>query len=417
MKVLIANRGEIALRIIKTCQKHGFPTVAIYTEADALSLHVRAADETIKLPDGPLSNNYLNIKFIVSRALEFKVKAIHPGYGFLSECCDFARAIEDAGMIWVGPTSKNIEDFASKHVAKRLAISLEVPTLPSSPLLADIEDAKVQALILGYPIMIKSSDAGGGIGMFKCNDEEEILVNYPIALQKSKEIFKSEKIFLEKFLGSAHHIEIQVVGDGKGGAWAIGERECSAQRRNQKVIEESPSPFIHQKTREEMKTSAVCLAKAVNYKSLGTVEFIVDQTTQKFYFLEVNNRLQVEHPVTELTFGIDLVKLMLDIAFENPIDWEIIANLKQSGHSIEARVYAENPYKNFQPSTGRLSYVSFPLDSDVRIDTWVESDIVVSPNYDPLLAKIIVKGDTREEARKSLFTTWIILSSKGWRII
>jgi urea carboxylase len=401
-RILIANRGEIACRIIRTCKKLEYETVAIYTSEDQYSLYVKSADVTLRLPDGPFSENYLNVDLIIKLALEINVKAVHPGYGFISENSEAARKFEESGIIWIGPTSKNISDFSTKHISKQKADDCHIPITKTSQLIKSVEECLAEAEKIKYPVMIKCSNGGGGIGMFKCETPADVKLNFPIAHQKAETIFKGSAVFLEKYISKAHHIEIQIIGDGHGNAVSIGERECSIQRRNQKVIEESPSPFLTQEIRKRICADAVRLAKHMKYKSVGTVEFIMDDETYEHYFLEVNCRLQVEHPVTEMTFGLDLVEIMIKVAFGHDFNQLIPNQLIQNGHSIEVRVYAENPLNNYSPSSGRISYLHFPEVENVRVDTAIENDSFVSPTYDPLVAKIISYGKTREEACTTL---------------
>jgi urea carboxylase len=393
-KVLIANRGAIACRIIRTLRTMGIVSVAVYSEADAHSLHVLEADEAILLGPPPASESYLAVDKVLAAAKETGAQAIHPGYGFLSENVGFARACEAAGMRFIGPHPEHIEAFALKHTARALAEQSSVPILPGTGVVATLEDALAGAAALHYPVMLKSSGGGGGIGMRVCATEDQLAQAWEPALRLSQSNFGDSGLYLEKFVARARHIEVQLFGDGKGEVIALGERDCSAQRRHQKVLEETPAPNLAHQTRSAMLAAAVMLGKSVGYANAGTVEFIYDEDTAAFYFLEVNTRLQVEHGVTEEVTGIDLVQWMVQqAAGELP---PLVAPTP-CGASIEARIYAEDPAKQFQPTPGMLSHVRFP-DELARIETWVESGSLVTPFYDPMIAKIIVTGIDRADA-------------------
>lgn len=399
-KVLISNRGEIALRIIKTLKKLGISSVAIYSESDKYSPHVLNANESISLGSGSAAETYLNIEKIIEAAKSTGSQAIIPGYGFLSENADFADACENAGIAFVGPTGQVIRDLGLKHSARQLAITNNVPLVPGTGILETVEDALKNANSIGYPVMLKSAAGGGGIGLQKCDSDKELAEAYESVRRLGKNYFKDDRVFLERFVDKARHVEVQIFGDGKGKAVALGERDCSLQRRNQKIIEETPAPELPDNVRKGIRESAIKLAEYVKYRCAGTVEFIYDAANKAYYFLEVNTRLQVEHPITEQVTGLDLVAWMLYIAagvhpagFNDPITI--------NGASIETRVYAENPIKDFKPSSGQLTVVSFP--SDVRVDTWISKGTDVTTNYDPLLAKIIVHGKDRADALKKLY--------------
>ncbi|MGB0665008.1 MAG: urea carboxylase [Pontibacterium sp.] len=406
-KVLIANRGAIATRIIRTLKQMGIQSVAVYADCDADSLHVRLADEAICLnPDSPEQNQapftYLNAKRILSIASETGAQAIHPGYGFLSENADFEAACAQKGIAFIGPTSEQMLDFGLKHRARELALASQVPLLPGSELLTDLNDALAQADVIGYPVMLKSTAGGGGIGMSLCYSAAELEEAFEAVKRLGANNFANDGVFLEKFIKRARHIEVQVFGDGQGQALAIGERDCSSQRRNQKVVEECPAPHLTDEQRQGLYDTAERLLASVNYRNAGTVEFILDADTGEFYFLEVNTRLQVEHGVTEEVYGVDLVNWMVSLAAGTlaPLA-ELKQSMKPSGHAIQVRVYAEDPFLNFQPSADLLTQVAFysPNDNErVRVDTWVEAGIEVSPYFDPMLAKLIVKADDRETA-------------------
>jgi urea carboxylase len=394
-KVLVANRGEVACRIMRTLAKLGIRSVAIYSDADAHATHVRMADEAIRVGQAPASQSYLNTAEILAQAQNLCVEAIHPGYGFLSENTDFAENCELAGIKFIGPTPEQIRSFGLKHVARELAQKAGVPLLPGSPLLANVVEGQKAAARIGYPVMLKSSAGGGGIGLQLCRTPEELADRFDSVQRLGETNFKQGGLYLEKFVEEARHVEVQIFGDGKSEVIALGERDCSVQRRNQKVIEETPAPHLAETMRNALFEAAIQLGKRVNYASAGTVEFIYDVRANDFYFLEVNTRLQVEHGVTEEVTGIDLVEWMVRLADGSlPPLRELIPS--RHGHSLQVRVYAEDPAKNFQPSSGLLTDVFFP--ESARIDTWIEQGTEVSPYYDPLIAKIIVKGETRQIA-------------------
>jgi len=395
-KVLIANRGEIACRIIRTLRRLGIRSVAVYSEADIGSLHVSSADEAYCTGPAAAGASYLDQARLLETARRCGAEAIHPGYGFLSENAGFAEACAAAGIAFIGPTPSQIRDFGLKHTARALAERSGAPLLPGTGLLSGPAEAAEQAQRIGYPVMLKSTAGGGGIGMQICRDAQAIASAWDGVSRLSESNFKHGGIYLEKFVERARHIEVQVFGDGKGKVIALGERDCSAQRRNQKVIEETPAPGLSAELRGRLARAAVRLCESVGYRSAGTVEFVLGE---EFYFLEVNTRLQVEHGVTEEVTGIDLVEWMIRLAAGELDDLE---SLKRGprGHSIQARIYAENPRLEFRPSSGLLTSVHFP--PGVRADTWVENGSEVSPFYDPLLAKLIVHGSDRAEALAKL---------------
>ena len=396
-KVLIANRGAIACRIIRSLRALGLQSVAVYSEADADSLHVSQADESVCIGPAPAAQSYLNADRILAVARETGAGAIHPGYGFLSENPGFAQACEDAGIAFIGPTPQQMLAFGLKHTARALAEEHNIPLLPGSGLLADLATAQSEALRIGYPVMLKSTAGGGGIGMRLIRDEAEMGPAFEAVQRLAQANFKDAGLFLEKFVEQARHVEVQLFGDGRGKVIALGERDCSAQRRNQKVVEETPAPHLDAATRAALLEAAVRLGEAVSYRSAGTVEFVLDAATQAFYFLEVNTRLQVEHGVTEQVTGVDLVSWMVRLARGD--DFELTAPAPH-GASIQVRLYAEDPARNFQPSAGRLTEVVFP--ADARIETWVATGSEVPPNYDPMIAKLIVTGTDRADAVKRL---------------
>jgi urea carboxylase len=394
-KVLIANRGEIACRIIRTLDRLGIASVAVYSEADAHAAHVRLAGEAICVGPAQAAQSYLQIEKILAAAKETGAQAIHPGYGFLSENALFAGACESAGIAFIGPTAQNMRDFGLKHTARALAIESGVPVSPGTDLLETVEEAREAAGRIGYPVMIKSTAGGGGIGMQMAANDSELGEKFESVQRLAKSNFKAAGLFLEKYIASARHVEVQIFGDGEGTVAVIGERDCSAQRRNQKVIEETPAPGLPDAVRERLHECARRLGQIANYRSAGTCEFMYDADTGEFYFLEVNTRLQVEHCVTEEVSGLDLVEWMVRLAAGEKLP---LAEYRHTpnGHAIEARVYAEDASKNFQPSCGLLTEVSFP--EGVRVDGWVERGSEVTPYYDPMIAKVIAHAPTRAEA-------------------
>jgi len=396
-KVLIANRGAIACRIIRTLRRIGVKSVAVYTDADALSRHVVEADEAYCIGSGTASESYLRADKIFEIARHAGAKAIHPGYGFLSEKADFAEQCAAHGIRFIGPTPQQMRAFGLKHTARELALQNGLPLLPGTGLLEDLDDAFRQAMHIGYPVMLKSTAGGGGIGMRLCWNREELGGAYEAVKHLAQNNFKDAGLFLEKFVENARHIEVQIFGDGKGGVIALGERDCSMQRRNQKVVEETPAPNLAPHTRQALLNAAVQLGKSVNYQSAGTVEYIYDASTGEFYFLEVNTRLQVEHGVTEEVTGIDLVEWMVRQAAGDLPPLESF-DIEPRGASIQVRVYAENPARDFQPSCGTLTEAQFPSPDEARIETWVERGVEITPFYDPMLAKIIVHATDREQA-------------------
>lgn len=395
-KVLIANRGAIACRIIRTLKRLGVRSVAVYSEQDRHALHVRQADEAVCIGEAAASASYLNAERILEVARETGTQAIHPGYGFLSENAAFAEDCETAGIAFIGPTPHQIREFGLKHTARALAEAAGVPLLPGTGLLDDVDQARREAERIGYPVMLKSTAGGGGIGMRLCETADELEEAFDSVRRLSQSNFSDGGLFLEKFVRHARHVEVQLFGDGKGQVIALGERDCSLQRRNQKVVEETPAPNLGPEIREALQHAAEALGRGVNYRSAGTVEYILDDETGRFYFLEVNTRLQVEHGVTEEVTGVDLVEWMVRGAAGELPDLETLRPKHVDGHSIQMRLYAEDPGKDFQPSTGLLTEVRWP--ADVRIETWVESGTEVSPFYDPMLAKLIVHAADRDAA-------------------
>jgi len=405
-KVLIANRGAIATRIIRTLKAMQITSVVIYAEADRDSLHVSQADESYSLGTGTATETYLNQDKLFEIAHKSGIEAIHPGYGFLSENPDFVNRCERENIVFLGPTTEQMAAFGLKHSARKLAEKNNVPLLPGTELLNNIEQALDAADKIKYPVMLKSTAGGGGIGMQLCWDAHELKKAFDSVKRISESNFSNNGIFLEKFVEHARHIEVQVFGDGSGNIITLGERDCSTQRRNQKVIEETPAPNIPDNVRQDMQSVAKRLCAAINYRSAGTVEFVYNQDEDQFYFLEVNTRLQVEHGVTEQVYGIDLIDWMVRLGCnELPPLSKFEDKLTLQGHSIQMRLYAEDPNKNFQPCAGLLSEVEFPISDGkaIRIDHWIESGLEVSPFFDPMLAKIIVHQNTREQAIQALW--------------
>lgn len=397
-KILIANRGAIACRIIRTLKTLGIQSVAVYSEADHDALHVSLADEAVCIGPAPAKESYLNADKILQVALQTGAQGIHPGYGFLSENAAFSEACDAAGIAFIGPTGNQMRQFGLKHTARELAMQSNVPLLPGSGLLADLTEALSEARRIGYPVMLKSTAGGGGIGMRLVWTEPELQDAYATVSQLAQNNFKDAGLYLEKYVQHARHIEVQVFGDGNGRVLALGERDCSVQRRNQKVIEETPAPHLSDAQRQNLQDTAIRLMQSVSYRSAGTVEFVMDADTQEFYFLEVNTRLQVEHGVTEEVTGTDLVAWMVLLAsgdFELPAQAPV-----PQGASIQVRVYAEDPARNFQPSSGVLTQVQFSDDPEVnaRIEAAVQQGSSVPPFYDPMVAKVIVHAANREQA-------------------
>ncbi len=396
-KILIANRGEIACRVIRTCQRLGIKTVAVYSEADLEAPHVRMADEAVCLGPPPAAKSYLAIERIVDAARDIGAQAVHPGYGFLAENPEFAAALEAADIVFIGPPAEAISMMGDKIAAKRLAEQAGVSTIPGHlDAIKDREHAARVAAMIGYPVMIKAAAGGGGKGMRVALDERDLADGLARAQSEARSSFGDDRVFLEKFIRDPRHIEIQILADRQGNVVSLGERECSVQRRHQKVIEEAPSPLLDEATREAMGEQAKALARAVNYHSAGTVEFVADQA-RNFFFLEMNTRLQVEHPVTELVTGLDLVEQMIRIAAGESLAFDQ-KEVRREGWALEARVYAEDPARGFLPSTGRLTYYVEPAGPGIRVDSGVIEGSEVSVFYDPLIAKACAHGGDRAEA-------------------
>lgn len=401
-KILIANRGEIACRVIKTAHAMGIKTVAVYSDADASALHVRMADEAVHIGTAASADSYLRADRIIQACHDTGAEAIHPGYGFLSENADFCESLASEGIAFIGPGVKAINSMGDKITSKRIAEEAGVNTIPGyTDVISNADHAVQISQEIGYPVMLKASAGGGGKGMRVVRNDDECRDGFERATNEAKSSFGDDRVFAEKFIEEPRHIEIQVLADNHGNAIYLGERECSIQRRHQKVIEEAPSPFLDEATRKAMGEQAVALARAVDYSSAGTVEFIVD-ADKNFFFLEMNTRLQVEHPVTEFITGQDLVEHMIKIAYDEKL---MLAqeDVKLSGWSLETRVYAEDPFRNFLPSIGRLSNYVAPTETDtVRVDTGIEEGSEVSIFYDPMIAKLVTYGQTRDEAIENM---------------
>jgi len=395
-KVLVANRGEIAVRIIRACRELGISSVAVYSDADEEALHVRLADEAVHIGPAKAQKSYLNIEAIVEAARDKGADAIHPGYGFLAENASFAAACRDAGLAFVGPSPETMENIGDKSAARRLAKEADVPVVPGTEGNATPDEAMEKAGKIGYPVMVKAAAGGGGMGIRVVESEGELEEAVKKAGQEAEAAFGEGSVYLEKFLSEPRHVEVQVMGDGEGNVVHFYERECSMQRRRQKVIEEAPSPGISDGTREEISQAAVRLAEAADYANAGTVEFLVDED-ESFYFIEMNTRIQVEHPVTEMITGIDLVKEQLKVAGGEGLSVGQ-DGIPLSGHSIEFRINAEDPDNDFFPSPGEVTAVEVPGGPGVRVDTAVFAGYQIPPFYDSMVGKLIVWGADREEA-------------------
>lgn len=396
-RILIANRGEIASRIIRTCEKMGIETVAVYSEADAEMPFVKQATVAHLIGPAPVNQSYLNKAEILRIAKEEQVDAIHPGYGFLSENAEFVREIEAAGIRFIGPSAETIDKMGDKIASRETMKLAGVPVVPGTEEgLATAEDAVTYANSIGYPVMLKASGGGGGIGMVKCENEQTLAQQFTGIKTRAKNYFGNDAVFVEKFVEPARHIEVQIFGDATGNVYHLFERNCSVQRRNQKVIEEAPSPALSNATKAKLYEAAVKAAQAVNYKNAGTVEFIMD-ADENFYFLEMNTRLQVEHPITELITGQDLVEWQLLTVMDNELPIRSQDDLSVAGHALEFRLYAEDS-ERFMPSPGELETLEFPQGEGIRIDGGYAQGTSVTPYYDPMIAKIIISGDSREQA-------------------
>jgi acetyl-CoA carboxylase biotin carboxylase subunit len=396
-KVLVANRGEIALRVVRACRELGVTSVAVYSDADEEALHVRHADVAVNIGPPPAGKSYLDMEAIIEAAKETGADAVHPGYGFLAENADFAAACRDAGLVFVGPSAEAIEKLGNKSAARRLAEEADVPVVPGSEESASVDEAIETAEEIGYPVMVKAAAGGGGRGIRVAENEEELRKSVQVAKREAESAFGDGSIYLEKFLTGPHHVEVQVMADHEGNVIHLYERECSMQRRRQKVLEEAPSPGISDEVRERICDAAVRLAREAGYANAGTVEFLVEG--DDFYFIEMNTRIQVEHPVTEMLTGVDLVKEQILVASGEPL------SLKQEdvpfvGHAMEFRINAEDPDQDFMPSPGEITFLEVPGGPGVRVDSAIYQGYTIPPFYDSMVGKLIVWGLNREEAIK-----------------
>ena len=396
-KILIANRGEIALRIIRACREMGIKTVAVYSTADRNALHAQIADEAVCIGSAATKDSYINTKSIIAACEVTGCKAIHPGFGFLSESSAFVRLCDKCSIKWIGPTAKAIDAMGDKANAKSTMKSAGVPVVPGSEgIITSMEQARMLAAEIGYPVMVKASAGGGGRGIRNIEDESELEEKILEAKQEARQFFGNDDVYLEKLIINPKHIEIQLLADEHGNVVYLGERDCSCQRRNQKLLEESPAVIMTEELRERMGKAAVAAAKACGYTNAGTVEFLVDKD-KNFYFMEMNTRIQVEHPVTEMVTGIDLIKEQIKIAAGEPLSFEQ-EDVHLDGHAIECRVNAEDPAKGFRPCPGKIKSIHLPGGFGVRIDTAVYQGYEIPPYYDSMIAKVIVKGKDRNEA-------------------
>ncbi len=396
-KVLIANRGEIAVRIIRACREMGIHTVAIYSEADKNALHKTLADESVCIGPAPSNKSYLNIKAILEAACLTGADSIHPGFGFLSENANFAKMCEEIGIKFIGPKHELIELLGNKSKAKETMKNAGVPVVPGSDgLISSKEQAIELAKQIKYPVILKASAGGGGRGIRIAYNENELKKEYDIVKQEAKVSFNDDSLYMEKFIENPRHVEIQILADEHGDCIHLGDRDCSVQRRNQKIMEETPSSFISNKTREKMGKIAVEAVKKIGYSNAGTIEFLVDKN-KDFYFMEMNTRVQVEHPITEAVTGIDIIKEQIKIASGEQLQY-VQKDIKINGHSLEVRINAENPDKNFMPCPGTITGLHLPGGNGIRVDTAIYEGYTVPQNYDSMLAKIIVHGKNREES-------------------
>ncbi len=394
-KVLVANRGEIALRVVRACQEIGVPAVAVYSDADETALHVRHADESVNIGPPAAGKSYLNAQRLIEAAKETGADAIHPGYGFLAENAAFAKAVTDAGIKFIGPSAEAIEKLGDKSAARRLAVEAKVPVVPGSDNVSSADEAVATVEEIGYPVMIKAAAGGGGRGIRVAQNEEELREAVQAAKREAQSAFGDGTLYLEKFLAGPRHVEVQVMADEEGNAIHLYERECSMQRRRQKVLEESPSPSINPEMREKMCEAAVRLAREAGYANAGTVEFLVEG--DEFYFIEMNTRIQVEHPVTEMLTGVDLVKEQILVSAGEPLSLGQ-EDVPFVGHSIEFRINAEDPDNDFMPSPGEVTFLEVPGGPGVRVDSAMYAGYTIPPFYDSMVGKLIVWALTRDEA-------------------
>ena len=396
-KILIANRGEIAVRIIRACKEMNIKTVAVYSDIDKDSMHTRLADESICIGPANSNKSYLNFKNIIEAANITGADGIHPGFGFLSENSKFAKICEESNIKFIGPSYKVIEAMGNKAKAKEMFKNAGIPVIPGSDgSLKGISEAMQLAEKIGYPVMLKAANGGGGKGIRIVNNQEELEENYDIVKQEAKISFSDDEIYMEKYIENPRHIEIQILADQHGNVIQLGERDCTIQRKNQKILEETPSPVIDQKLRNKLGEIAVKVAKVAEYTNAGTVEFLVDKN-KNFYFMEMNTRIQVEHPITEENTGIDLIKEQIRIAADEPLRFKQ-SKINPVGHSIECRINAENPLLQFRPSPGKITGLNLPGGNGIRIDTAIYEGYQIPPNYDSMIAKLIVHGNSRNEA-------------------
>lgn len=400
-KVLIANRGEIAVRIIRACREIGIPTVAIYSQADATSLHVRLATEAYCIGPAPSSKSYLSIPAIISAALVSGADAIHPGYGFMSERADFAEICDKHGIKFIGPSAESMRKMGDKATARKTMVENKVPVTPGTGILKTPQEVKDFAQKAGYPIILKATAGGGGKGMRIVRSDEEVETNMNLCQTEAKNFFGNPDVYAEKFLENPRHIEVQILGDQHGNVVHLGERDCSIQRRHQKLLEEAPSPAIDEKTREEMGAAAVRAAKAINYEGAGTCEFLLDNDGS-WYFMEMNTRIQVEHCVTEMISNVDLVREQIMVAAGEKLDF-LQEDICLRGHAIECRINAENPAKDFMPNPGKITGYVTPGGFGVRVDSHAYQDYTIPSHYDSMIGKLICWGRTRNEARRRMY--------------
>ena len=395
-KILIANRGEIAVRIIRACREMGIATVAVYSEADRNALHVKLADQAVCIGPAPSQKSYLNVKAILEACCLTGADSIHPGYGFLSENVSFAKMCSEMGINYIGPSYELIELMGNKSKAKETMKKAGVPVVEGSDgNVESLQGAKEVATKIGYPVIMKAVSGGGGKGIRIANSEEELTRYYDVIRAEAKSAFNDDSIYIEKYIQHPRHIEIQVIADKHGNVAHLGDRDCTVQRKNQKMLEESPSDYIDEKLRQKMEKVSVKAIEKIGYTNAGTIEYLVDKEGN-FYFMEMNTRLQVEHPVTELVTGVDLVKEQINIASGKKLSKEVM-NLHIKGHSIECRINAENPDKNFMPCPGKITGLHIPGGNGIRVDSAIYQDYIIPPNYDSMIAKLIVHGKDREE--------------------
>ena len=400
-KVLIANRGEVAVRIIRACRELGIPTVAVYSEADANSLHVSLATEAYCIGPNESAKSYLNIPAIISAALISGADAIHPGYGFMSERADFAEICAKHNIKFIGPSPESMQLMGDKATARKTMMSKNVPITPGTGIITDVEEAKKQAEKFGYPVIVKATAGGGGKGMRVANNAEELEQNITLCRQEAEKFFGNPDVYMEKFLVNPRHIEVQIIADKFGNVIHLGERDCSIQRRHQKLVEEAPSPAVSTDIRKKLGEAAVRAAKAANYEGVGTIEFLLDKD-KNFYFMEMNTRLQVEHGITEMISNIDIVREQINIAAGNKLSVRQ-DDIKLYGHAIECRINAEDPDRNFLPAPGEINGYITPGGFGVRVDSHVYSGYKIPPYYDSLISKVMAWAPTREEARRRMY--------------